>query len=313
MITYKGESPAKKILRYRYWCEVRDLLKERFFSGKHLVLASQEGGDLSTLIWLGVDPTNIIAIDRNRAALAAVKKKYHEHGVTFVHGDVFDFKAPKRKKAKAKSTNIVSAFFDFCSPTSVDLMNRVVRWSRSNLSTDSVVGVAVLRGRERDQAFKVYLNSFRDQSSRGEGALPFDQWAKKLPRADVLETMLFIQAIEEGFLLFPEWSAAYQSRTRDSNGVPMLVTLMRVWKPMTPKRKGILVRKFVKEMNVDLENGTISGGRRENLTKVDDEVLRDTALRSCDTEETSAVAGLLNIPTQRLAAWKAHRTMGTYD
>jgi hypothetical protein len=311
-ITYKGESDAKKLLRFSYWSEARDLLEDRFFTGRHLVLSSQEGGDISTLLWMGVDPKNIIAVDTNKNALDAAKDKYKEYEVPFIHGNVFDLDVrPKKKKNGRTTPAVVSAFFDFCAPLSIEMIDKVVVWTRINLSTDAALGIAVLRARERDEVFKAHIKSLIDHLDSGASG---DKWSHTMPRADVLETLFSLRALRKGFLLLPEWAGMYQSRTKSSNGVPMLAALLKVWKPASPKHPRILFDKYVREMQFNMDNKTLRGGRRASFINMGEKELRDAALRGCDSGESSTiVAGLLNVPVQRVAAWKAHRTMGTYE
>lgn len=74
--TYKGESPGKKLARMQFWGSVALALGDRFYRKKHLVLASQHGGDISVLVGLGVDPRNVIAVDLRPDAVAACKARW---------------------------------------------------------------------------------------------------------------------------------------------------------------------------------------------------------------------------------------------
>jgi hypothetical protein len=50
---YKGDSPSKKYARDLFWRKALDNVN---LNGRILVLASHEGGDLSLLRGVGVDP-----------------------------------------------------------------------------------------------------------------------------------------------------------------------------------------------------------------------------------------------------------------
>ena len=138
--TYKGESPAKKLVRAMYWWRVRSVLGwQRFIASKHLVLASREGGDIGVLQSLGVPNANIIAVEYNAEAARACKQKFPE--IVIVVEDAFAV-------AKRRADKLGSVFFDLCSPIDTVLIERLLPFVRL-MQRGAVLGVAGLRGRER--------------------------------------------------------------------------------------------------------------------------------------------------------------------
>lgn len=62
--TYKGESWAKRMVRWYVWYNASSWIEEkRFTSGRHFCLAGRDGGDIHTLRALGVKDVNITAVD----------------------------------------------------------------------------------------------------------------------------------------------------------------------------------------------------------------------------------------------------------
>jgi len=74
---YRRESPGKKQARILLWQMVETKMgKVAFRKGPHLVLASAEAGDVSTLLGMGVPPESIYAVDVDRHAIAAARSKF---------------------------------------------------------------------------------------------------------------------------------------------------------------------------------------------------------------------------------------------
>jgi hypothetical protein len=140
----------------------------RFQRGKHLILASREGGDIPVLLALGVKPKNIVAVEVNPDAALAVQDKYPK--VKVECGDVVDVARFYKKK-------LVSAFLDFCSPVRPFLITKVTQTIIYGLSDGAIIGCAFLNGREKDPevrkdiagrkaALQKILNSYRSMSNQ---------------------------------------------------------------------------------------------------------------------------------------------------
>jgi len=141
--TYRGESPAKKYARYRCWTTIaQDMTSSAFAKGKHLVLASREGGDIATLLAFDVEPKNIIAVEHNPSAAHAVQEKYP--AVRVVCRDVV-------KMSQECKRTLSSAYLDFCGTATDSLLRRVCQVVLHGLKDDAYLAVTVLSGREQGE------------------------------------------------------------------------------------------------------------------------------------------------------------------
>jgi hypothetical protein len=154
--TYKGESPSKKFARFMYWAGIASLVgSKKFLKGRHLVLASREGGDIAMLRGMDVPARNIIAVEINPTAAMEVQDKYPD--VKIVCGDV-------EQIAKEYKRSLSSAFLDFCSPVSQPLLQKVCQVIRHSLMDGAVLGCAFLNGREREEETKSGISQTRMKS-----------------------------------------------------------------------------------------------------------------------------------------------------
>ncbi len=149
---YKGDSPAKKMARFSYWGAVNESLGETFKTGRHLVLASEECGDISHLLARGVHARNIVAVDQKQAAINACRQRFP--GVTAICDDVVNV-------AKSKRRQFASAFLDFCGYCGPQSLKTIVQVVAHGLSDRAVIGCGFLRGREKGSA-KDSVDEFRD-------------------------------------------------------------------------------------------------------------------------------------------------------
>ena len=139
---YKGESPAKKISRWRLWTMVmRHLGYNRFIHGKHLVLASFECGDIYTLKTFGVEDHNIIAVDLDEEAIEICRARFP--GVAHAHqGDVVDVVKRYRRE-------LVTAYLDFCGPLGKRTVDTMISVITAGMKNDSLIGASFMSGREQ--------------------------------------------------------------------------------------------------------------------------------------------------------------------
>lgn len=138
---YLGDTPSKKVARLVIWERIKELLGARFFTGYHLVLLSQEAGDISTLLGLGAPIEHIIGVDKDKHAVAASKYKFS--GAIYERCDVIEA-AKKHKKL-----GIVSAFLDFCGPMRDSTVGKAVEVTQY-LQPKAAVAIAVKMGREQN-------------------------------------------------------------------------------------------------------------------------------------------------------------------
>lgn len=334
--TYKGESPSKKVARLVYWDQLVDELGDTFFETTHVVLASREGGDISVLLGLGVDPERIVAVDRVASAIEKCATRFRSYPVRFRVGDVAD--------VARTEADVGHVFLDLCSPISRESV-RTITSVAAALRVGSVVGVGILRGREHDAKgpFELIAANRRQRMiqrsvmrGKGPGALKRrsaasselsralngdSQWsprnllnAVKAEYGDVVggqgRAAVVGAAINMSMPIGGAPKAVdliaiidYVSKTAASKGVPMTYVAYSV------NRGGEIVRD---ERNRLVADG-FDDGRRGKYFSIDEDErsIRDRAIAiAADGHDAAA---LLNIAPATVAAWKAHATRGTYE
>lgn len=200
---YRGDSTNKVIARLSYWLDVRDILGEKFFNGRHLVLASREAGDVSVLLGLGVPLENIVAFEWDRAAAAEARLKFP--GLSIQQRDVGSI--------TDKDGSFASVFLDFCATANdehVEKLGRVM-W---RMDRPSVFGCGFLIGREQGSMEKI--SKLKEKLSKSPDAVR---------EAQVARAIYIDQAVEKcakkcsATLGLPR-CYFYQSRSEDSKGLP---------------------------------------------------------------------------------------------
>lgn len=178
-MTYRGDSPAKKIARFLFWQDaiyawgairgmashralaemdqwrgtmgdnadkmaalVRDVRIDTSKIERVLVLAG-EGGDVSVLLGMGVRPEAIIACDLDMGAVTACRERFP--GVQVIYGDVRDVAADHR--------DCDFVHLDWCSTVNDRTLDDTARvLKRTHRRRDfpiTFLGVGYLRGRDR--------------------------------------------------------------------------------------------------------------------------------------------------------------------
>lgn len=236
--SYKGDSFGKRLARAYLW--LRILHNTAALPGRFAYLASREGGDAAVLTALGVPPERQLAIDRDAAALRAFAHRFPK--VPTACGDA-------AAVLDAQRDAFAAVFLDFCSPAGPAIVDPIVAAVR-RVASGGAVAFAVMRGREMAQRATIREVAERHQRARAAwdqrlGLQPDTLERTALPRGirralDDLSRRLsdgrgaFVQeavqarvaAERRGLLL--DACLVYQSRTRESPGVPMLVDLWTV-------------------------------------------------------------------------------------
>lgn len=151
---YLGESLGKKIARAQHWEMVRSYLGPRFYEKSHVVIASREGGDISTLKGYGVSPDKIIAVDICPEAIEKCR---------FIHPDVTIENIDVVKRVKRTPLSIASVFLDLCNNlNSEDLILDMMDDISSVLNNKSILSLNILRAREINLQFKETKNLFEE-------------------------------------------------------------------------------------------------------------------------------------------------------
>jgi len=118
---YRGDSPSKKQTRVLYWSIIADILGPQLFKkGPYLVISGKEGGDVSTLLAMGVEPSAIHAVDVNKHDLAAAAARFKGSGVQFKRAEFKDAHAIFGMREYA------CAFIDMCAPIRNDDLDAVI-------------------------------------------------------------------------------------------------------------------------------------------------------------------------------------------
>jgi len=349
--TYKGESLGKKIARAWFWVVVQRWLKDDFYTGQHLVLASREGGDVSVLKAMGVPPANIVAMELNAPAAHCFRQKHPD--VRVYIGDVAELVNDKRFRS-----NVVCAHLDFCSWCTDAVVERAVRVARFGMRHNGVLSVGIMKGREQGPV----RDSLRAMGAEAEELRIDRKLQRTWSRADKMawerqETSstrrwLLFTRITDGLLspgpnvgVMPLGSVGY-----NSGKTPMVFDIFIVRRALT--RRGLFhqIGTLLEEVSAakfdlayelaewEQKNGHtsmamqnaasdiflrghqfITIGERDWMT-VGPEFgdpspeLAATMANAIETlHPTLSAADVLTVRRGRLAAWRAHATRGTYS
>jgi len=318
--TYKGESASKKLVRLDFWRSALFEVDPRP-RGSIVVLASREGGDVSTLTGMGIPPQAIVAVDRCADAAAECERRWPDARV--VHGDIVD--------SVTCDTDVV--FLDFCAPLGRETLDTSLK-CLARLRVGALFGIAFLKGRENDGALglKEYDAAKCNRSERRRlraivrTSKGFERaFAKALIGEEAYSARDFIGNVFDSEdqisfarfaplqLAFPNLKALgwwmYQSATASSRGVPMTIGLFRKERPRV--RNEVRGRRGHPEDFAPLRHGGDYGA-------LGDEAVKNKALEIfefADAHSRDAVtlaSLLLSIPRSTASAWRAHHTRGTY-
>lgn len=312
--TYKGESLGKKMARLLFWMSVRHYLKDRFYKEKILVLASREGGDISVLLGIDVDPRMIVPVELDASAARACQERWPQ--VRVLNANALDISLPRTRA-------LCAAFYDFCSPLDSKQAESLVSIAR-DMRSGSVLGFAGMRGRERNIAMKRYAAIARakeEQASAQEGE--HDGWALDSDGVDHgfenRQDVSRMRAVQhhlinhlKGARISPTAISCinYQSNTSESNGVPMTIGAVRIDRMPEARPEAFHRRALQAEVEAANESGSMGffGDFKSTERKRFVECIRRMPNRP-----TKELALLLNTPERTIAAIRAHATRGTYN
>lgn len=317
--TYKGESPGKKVARSIYHSVIAvHMGGPRYEQATHAVLASRNCGDFGPMKALGGQ--HIVGIERDASAHADALRSFPDYDLRL--GDAADVIAGMSPKPS-------NVFLDLCSPLCTESIN-LVRSVLGNLRDGSVLGVAMLKGRERDgQPLPINPASNRNERRRRRRAQrivgcderPLGELvigsgdpvtARSLLMNDGLteiRDLTFRRVIALMCALGPAGARLgkclvvidYHSRTSAGAGVPMFMAAWEVGSRAKDRRNQPRTRMRVG----DVPNWSI---------RIDEHEFRNVVLRYLKNPGTSVdgAATFYNVAPTTIAAWKAHETRGTY-
>lgn len=334
MDTYKGESTAKKRARVEFWMSAYDRL-ETIKGGTIVTLASREMGDYGVVKHLLPDHP-VISVDREWEAVAAAREKYPEADVRL--GDVVDVV----RDVSAAGTPIAGVFLDFCAPFCVEVLETIQKCVQ-HVAVGGVFGVGLLKGREKDgngvadlgvtPNRKLRKALFRNSKKRALEAGRDPEFYETLRSIQCGRSPLRARSFQDrigddrdgwacagerrakaiamlvGNVTSTKWLRLggvtnYQSRTKSSNGVPMIYCNYTVVEPGRIERDDRNRRRIVGDSLID-EGGV----RNVKFTGDEEQWLRKTVGTFADV---SVAAEIFNVPVLTARAWKAHATRGTY-
>jgi hypothetical protein len=314
---YRGESVGKKVARFMFWGMALQVLLKNKTMGRIVVLPSAYGGDVSCLHGMSVPYDYILAIDSDRAALEHFRKQWPE--VPSRYGDIGE--------VLTKEDAPAMVHLDFCA----GLNSRTITTVRNVMDCIPVwsyLGVTLLRGRERDESSFIgsslriignpdgYINRVIRTLSEGNIGRAMKEYAPfKMPRNPTKDEKTAYSACNRMYMfqlltcaqankvLLPLRLYTYHSRSESSHGSPMMMLFFKVARATTDS--------FLSQtMNRGVVNDAVYQIR--HTTEAD---LRDLVLRMEYNfpDEDHKHHLKFNIPKQRVAAWKAWRTMGKYE
>lgn len=291
-MSYRGESPAKKIARRLHWQVVASLLREAaggslWGSGKAVFLSSAEAGDVPVLRDLGVLDDQIVGVDRSWDAVQEARRRFPS--VRFEHGDVRDV---LRRTRDARCV-----YLDLC----ISLSREAVRTFSDVvglLPPNTIVGINIKRGRETDAEVKLALN-------RSTLVLPNSIRGQELDatRIDALLQLSMTRCIRAGRYPILANVINYQSRGLDSRGSPMTcATFVLAGQTMGESRSSFI------EHGIERQREAIEFLRSWSidLGAWDETQIRELVVGGGVSPESLAVS------RGTASAWKAHDTRGTY-
>lgn len=307
-IKYKGESYGKKIARAMFWLRAAEWLgMDRFLRSTHMVLASQEGGDISVLKALGCQPKNIIAVDINPAAAEQCREKHPDVEVRC--GNVAEVVKDYRRALGV-------LFLDFCGKATPFTLGLSARAIVNGLPRGAIFGINLLRSREQGdigESISLYRSI-----SEGSSSAYLKAWEaqRDAPRCYVVEQELQKGLTRFGVGIRSVDVLSYHSRTDDGGGSPMLISSFIVYRDAAAgaKSAGRLsaraarFRDAARPRSRPEWSGLLSQHSNVGAPPIAVVVEYAARLRKAKLD----AAGILNISPARAAAWFAHVSRGTY-
>lgn len=303
-MSYAGESIGKKFARLEFW-SLRNFKLLNQKGRKILIFASAEGGDASCLLGFGVPPENILAIDTDPTACESFRLKFP---------DVECLNCSSDDVHKAKpGLKLDVAYLDFCGALSNNTTN-MVRNILPLIKTSGVLGVTFLKG--RDGWNKEEVVDHRERIRGGSYPKETLQISSERPA--------LVNMYSRGMRLSHDILNLPGSELGDAP-TPVLTNLIS-YQSTSPMMIGVYRVIGVSRMNV--KNSRMNAGNwkrrakqipgiRNNvldmfsiLEQRSEDELREFVLENADDPNIHLK---MNLKKQQVAAWKAHRTMGTYD
>lgn len=276
-MTYKGDTPPKKVARLQTWLLARTALGvTRFHREPHLVLAGPEAGDVSVALGLGAPPEHLYAVDWNKKAAMSAQGRFP--GVHIQHGDVLDV-------LQEECSRFGIVFLDFCSQITDEVV-RAASAGATALLRGGLLACTFLVGREQaGQERNVIMREKRDLDRKVRGTarqevLPY------LARSAAFQRLLEAQSPTMRFA--PLALIFYKSCSqRKIKGMPMCIYLTRPTHIIEEHRPSRPKYFFFTT------------------------TARELGAYAVELDQQHNAALLLNVSRGTVAAWKAHASRHT--
>ena len=350
--SYKGDSPGKKISRFRMWGNMIRWAQFLGLPNDGILLLAGEGGDISCLKGLGINPKKITAVDLDEENVEFCAELYPK--TTVVQGNVRDAaeKAPFRM-----------AHLDFCGGLSVENIETVARTAYvMGLRSEKpgILSITMLKGREyvgRQKGQLVPKGSRRDRQKAARrfkeegqeiGARMFkygrfeprkllklaESRLRRLCPDDSPEFDGDVYLFNKGGKLGPlgtamtraevvrQCTAALVFGENTRNPISMHCVGVQAYHSRNKKQHGTpfvsMTFLVCREKVLEAIRPTISEGLqlfgiyRAIDANAGEVALKHFALALSARLETQQIAQVLDIRPGTITAWKAHASMGSY-
>lgn len=328
--TYRGDCPTKKLARYNAYVDGnkhRDNLQWRHKGGWAIVLAGDEAAEVGCVVHLHKHPIDkIIVVDMDSRGIRKAEQQWP--GIRTYQGDLKDLLLAM----PYRSVDFIH--FDFMGHVHGDVLG-IVRASRDKLSQGAVVLYTFFHGRDHSKPYyeetrrrgQAYLRKITCKETQ-ERLKKDKTFASKMERTAgnvdrIMEALSPSGESDGDSVLFTSYE--YQSSS------PMEVLVFGYWRGYK-KRLSKLERTSNRKGGVKLTPGlkefldahlNVQGSRYPIILREMKHIRELTflllkpghlsishPLRALTDLEVSEI---LNIELSTIAAWKAHRTRGTYD
>lgn len=341
MSEYAGETIAKKVSRVRLYRRVKQMLKAvgREKDPKVLFLAGPEAKEVGCLKYiLQAKPENCMAVDSDPDACRHVNSVWP--GVIPINKPLQDALPMIVLKAKQMGWDLAkgdSKNFDFIH---LDLMGSISE-ERAKIyglysllsSNGSIAASTFFRGRENGIWAKMLTKTETMISERKGDRGRLTQYVRRIVSPDPKRIMLHLVGLENETLRI---IAQYQGITEvvyDRNGAPkqriqeMIAEELSWWAPIAghsyvgESPMGVVAAQLRPGIMKSVNSNNLWWKEANNLSRHAVSVIpRDSKLellkevesveKDFSKDETAEIFGTTK---QTIAAWKAHRTMGTYE
>ena len=300
-MSFKGDTPGKKLARLETWRIILDALgKDRFLSGRYLFLAGPDMGDASVLLGLGVPPERLLGVDYDGVAAASATWAFPQ--VKVLHEDVLH----TVERARNEKSLYDAIFLDFCAPIIERNLDTIGLALLEGLNHYGIIACTLLAGREQDTkgGVRTEVLAMRTRVETALQKLPVEdrqKWDDAVPylaRLSVLQKELLRRARVFGIVPVPIACVFYKSRSDDEyKGMPMCTYIARA----------------IPNSNLSVEDQLRAALAHSPEIYFFDPTAKELGEYAAELVRLKYDPSLLlNATKGTVAAWKAHAARGTY-